>query len=192
MFLQRHGESTTNLTKIFTCRKLDPCLTKEGRRQMEAVVPYYASQKIGLIITSPSKRAVESAEILGTRLGIRPEIKECLLEVDVGDLEGESERDPVLLRQFFSVVEDWLLHKKDIRFRGGESWSEVEKRFKELDSLMSSRPAIFVGHSTLFAVFLGTRGIAFRHVEELFLPRAGIAKYSPSQRNWSMHRGIYT
>jgi len=190
MFLQRHGESATNLTKTFTCRRLDPSLTEEGRRQMEDVIPYYASRKIELIITSPSKRAVESAEILGSRLGMRPQVNECLFEVNVGDLEGKSERDPELLKQFFSVVEDWLIYKKNTRFPGGESWSEVEKRLKMLDSLRSSSPAIFVGHSTLFAAFLGTRGVAFRKVEELFLPRAGIASFSSSERSWRMEMKV--
>ncbi len=153
---------------------------------MEAVVPYYASQKIGGIVTSPSKRAVESAEILGSRLGIRPQVNECLLEVNVGDLEGESERDPKLIGRFFSVVEDWLIHKTNTRFPGGESWSDVERRLKLLDSLMSSSPTVFVGHTTLFAIFLGTQGTAFRKVEELFLPRAGIARFSQSERKWIM------
>ena len=190
MFLQRHGESATNLTNTFTCRRLDPSLTEKGERQMEDVVPYYASHEIGRILTSPSKRAVESAEILGSRLGISPQVNECLLEVDVGDLEGESEREPGLLRQFFSVVEDWLIHRKNTRFPGGESWGEVEKRLKMLDLLMSSSPAIFVGHTTLFAVFLGTRGVAFDKVEELFLPRAGVASFSPSERSWRMEMNV--
>jgi len=168
MFLQRHGESETNITKTFTCRRLDPSLTERGKRQIKDIVSYYTSLKIGDIITSPSKRAVETAEILGSRLELSPKVNECLLEVNIGDLEGKSERDPVFLRQFYSVVEDWLIGKKNTCFPGGESWSEVEKRLNIIDSLISSTPTIFVGHSTLFALFLGTRGLAFRSVKELF------------------------
>lgn len=157
---------------------------------MNNVFPYYASHRIGRIITSPSRRAAESAEILGKRLGIKPQENECLLEVNVGDLEGKSECDPKLLKQFYSMVEDWLISKRDTRFPGGESWSEVEKRLKLLDSLMTSSPAIFVGHTTLFAVFLGSRGIAFRKVDELFLPQAGIAKFSPSKRKWEIEKEV--
>ncbi len=190
MYLQRHGESTTNLTKTFTCRRLDPSLTERGKRQIEDIVSYYASRKIGDIISSPSKRAIESAEILGNRLGLSPKVNECLLEVNVGDLEGKSERDPVYLKQFISVVEDWLIGKKNTRFPGGESWSEVEKRLNIIDSLISSTPTIFVGHSTLFAVFLGTRGLSFRTVEALFLPQAGIARFSDSRRRWEVGKEV--
>lgn len=66
---------------------------------------------------------------------------------------------------------------------GGESWDEVKERPRMLDSLMSASPAIFVGHSALFAIFLGTRGMASRNVDELFLPRAGIARYCESGKD---------
>ncbi len=190
MFLQRHGESETNVTKTFTCRRLDPGLTAEGRRQIEDVASYYASREIKGIITSPSRRAVESAEILGARLAVGVKIYECLLEVDVGDLEGESERDQKRIRFFFSVIEDWLIHKKNTRFPGGESLSDVERRLKLLDSLMHSLPAVFVGHSTLFVVFLGTRGMPFQKVEELLLPHAGIARFSSFEQKWRIEKVV--
>ena len=189
MFLQRHGESATNLTKTFTCRRFDPGLTDEGKRQIEDIGTYYASQQIRGIVTSPSKRAVESAEILGSQLGIRPEVSDCLLEVDVGDLEGENECDQTLIRFFFSVIEDWLVRKKNTRFPGGESWRDVERRLKLLDTLMYSPPTIFVGHTTIFAVFLGMRGLPFNKVEDLFLPRAGIARFSHTEKKWKMDKG---
>jgi len=108
------------------------------------------------------------------------------LEVDVGDLEGESELDPENLRRFFSVIKDWLIQNKNTRFPGGESKDDVEKRLKVLDSLISSSPMIFVGHATLFAIFLGTGGKVFERVEDLFLACAGIARYCPSTKNWSI------
>jgi broad specificity phosphatase PhoE len=186
MFLQRHGECVTNRMKVFTCRKLDPSLTETGRRQIENRVLYYGSFDIERIVTSPSKRAIESAEILSSRLGIDYQTNECLLEIDVGDLEGESERDPENLQRFFSVIKDWLIRSKNTRFPGGESKDDVEERLKVLDSLISSNPAILVGHATLFAVFLGTRGNSFERVEHLFLARAGIARYCPGARTWSI------
>lgn len=34
IYLQRHGECTTNVRKIFTCRLLDPELTELGKAQI--------------------------------------------------------------------------------------------------------------------------------------------------------------
>jgi broad specificity phosphatase PhoE len=121
-------------------------------------------------------------------LGAGHEIHECLLEVDVGDLEGESEQDQALLEDFFSVIEDWLIHKKNSRFPGGESWREVEERLKVLESMLFARPAVFVGHGALFMIFLGTRGVHFKKVEDLFLPRAGIARYLQPEQAWRIEK----
>jgi broad specificity phosphatase PhoE len=41
MFLQRHGESETNISKLFTCRKIDPSITENGRKQIEDKAYFY-------------------------------------------------------------------------------------------------------------------------------------------------------
>lgn len=178
-YLQRHGESVNNLTKMFTCRRLDPGLTELGRKQIKDRVPYYNTKGINCIYSSPSRRAVESAEILSSRLGIEFFTDYRLLEVDVGSMEGKSEQAPHLLAKFYSTVNDWLVGNRNTRFRGGESFGEVQDRLRSIKSLTFQGPSILIGHSTLFAVFLGMKGVCFTKVEELFLPRGGLATYDP-------------
>jgi broad specificity phosphatase PhoE len=190
IYLQRHGESVTNSTRTFTCRRLDPGLTALGRSQIEKVVPCYSTNRVRRILSSPSKRAVESAEILSSRLGVEFRIDECLLEVDVGSLEGKSEQDRELLAQFYSVIRDWLVWNIDTRFIGGESFTEVKSRLSILESLAASDGTVVVGHSTLFAVILGTRGTAFAKVEELFLPRGGMAMCDGNFNNWRIETRV--
>lgn len=107
IYLQRYGESANNLTKIFTCRRLDPGLTQLGRRQIQNLIPYYSAKGINQIFSSPSKRAFESAWILSSGLGVEFRTDNCLLEVDVGILEVESEQDHELLAQFHAVMDNW-------------------------------------------------------------------------------------
>lgn len=78
-----------------------------GRRQIQNLIPYYSAKGINQIFSSPSKRAVESAEILSSGLGVEFRTDDCLLEVDVGILEGESEQDHELLAQFDAVMDNW-------------------------------------------------------------------------------------
>jgi broad specificity phosphatase PhoE len=184
IYLQRHGESVNNLTKIFTCRRLDPRLTELGRRQIQNLIPYYSAKGINQIFSSPSKRAIESAEILSSGLGVEFRTDDCLLEVDVGILEGESEQDHELLAQFHAVMDNWLVEHKNTRFLGGESFEEVQSRLSTVQSLMSLGQTVVVGHCALFAVFLGTRGGAFTKVEDLFLSRGGMATYDQQARTW--------
>jgi broad specificity phosphatase PhoE len=148
------------------------------------MIPYYGAKGVSHIFSSPSKRAVESAEILSNGLGVEFCTDDCLLEVDVGLLEGKSEQDHELLAQFYSVLNDWLVENKNTRFLGGESFEEVHGRIRTVKSLMSFGQTVVVGHCTLFAVFLGTSGMAFTKVEDLFLPRGGTATYDQRARTW--------
>ncbi len=185
MYLQRHGESETNVSGLFTCRRLDPNLTATGRQQIERLIPFYRLAGVHQIITSPSIRAVQSAEILGEGLGIPVTVDEVLLEVDLGDLEGQSQRDPACLGLFFSILSDWLKRGKNTRFPGGESREAVERRLQRVSSL-GAPSTLLLGHATLFTVLLGTKGMQFDRVEDLFLPHAGTARYSATTQAWEI------
>jgi len=99
-------------------------------------------------------------------------------------LEGKSEQDNDLLAQFYSIMNDWIIDSKNTRFPGGESFEEVKSRLKSIKSLLSCGNTVVVGHSALFAILLGTIGVAFNRIEELFLPRGGMAKYNQQSGTW--------
>src|SRR3972149_11135393 len=137
MFLQRHGESETNISKIFTCRKLDPGLTENGKRQIEEKAYFYKPLGIQEIVPSPSKRATQTAEILGRVLNIDSTVDEALLEVDVGDLEGKSELVPEHIGLFSKILNDWFYKGMNTRFPNGETKEEVESRIEKAISSLS-------------------------------------------------------
>jgi probable phosphoglycerate mutase len=185
MFLQRHGESETNISKIFTCRKLDPGLTEKGRRQIEDKVYFYKPLGIQKIVTSPSRRAIQSAEILSRALNIDFKADEALLEVDVGDLEGKSELVPEHIGLFFEILNDWFYKGMNTRFPGGESKEEIESRIERAISSLSPL-TILIGHVTFFAVLLWKQKTLFNEVKDLFLPRGGTAQYFKDKNEWKI------
>jgi broad specificity phosphatase PhoE len=187
MFLQRHGECETNVSKIFTCRKLDPVLTENGKHQIEEKAYFYKPFDIQKIVTSPSKRAIQSAEIISRLLDISFIVDEALLEVDVGELEGKSERDPEKLDMFLGILNEWFFNGKKALFPGGESKEKVESRIEKAISLLSPS-TILIGHATFFAVLLWRQRMTFTEIKELFLPRAGIAQYSIEKGSWEIIR----
>ena len=190
IFLQRHGESTANTSEIYACRRLDPELTERGRSQVEANAIFYGDVGIRRILSSPSKRAAQTAEIIGSVLGLTREVNAVLMEVNVGDFEGQSYHSAAYSSErFFSIFEDWLVRQKDTRFPGGESRQDVEERLQEMESLLSPCPTILVGHGGLFACFLGRR-MRFESVKELFLSRAGIAYCCAHSREWVIKKRI--
>ena len=122
IFLQRHGESEANLSGIYACKTIDPDLTESGKKEAEESAAFFAGIEIHRIMSSPSKRALQTARIIGGRLNRAVEIDSRLIEVDVGDFEGHSYDS----RQFswercLAVFQEWLVEKKDSSFSGGEA-----------------------------------------------------------------------
>ena len=74
---------------------------------MEKKAIFYKPFDIKKIVTSPSKRAIQSAEIINDILDIGYTVDEALLEVDVGELEGKSESDPENLNLFYGTLKEW-------------------------------------------------------------------------------------
>lgn len=184
IFLQRHGESDANVSGIYACREIDPDLTVQGLKDAQASIPFFAKAGIRKILSSPSKRSIQTAEAISAELRCDLEINSLLMEVDVGDFEGQSiHSDAFSSNRFFGIIHEWLVEQKDSRFPGGESRKDVEGRIRDLEKSNFSVPTILVGHAALFAFFLGQRK-RFDNVRELFLPNGGISYYSESIGDW--------
>lgn len=89
LFLVRHG-AHADLGRVLTGRGGGVPLTAEGRRQAAAVADRLAREDIRLVQTSPRERAVETARIVATRLGVPLETVDALDEVDFGEWTGRG------------------------------------------------------------------------------------------------------
>ena len=69
---------------------LDPPLDDFGQEEAEALGREVAGFHPELILTSPLKRAVETAEAIGIHCGIRPHIENRLIDRDYGRWAGVS------------------------------------------------------------------------------------------------------
>jgi broad specificity phosphatase PhoE len=122
----RHGESEGNRDRRFTLSSEVP-LTKVGLHQAHQV-----AQRIGrmfrpeLIISSPFRRALHTAEIIGSELKLPIEIVQELHERDLGCLKGHSyddlralvSKDPA-----YDPANGWAWKPQ-----GGESYEDVRER----------------------------------------------------------------
>lgn len=178
MFIQRHGESEANLRKIFSCKSFDPELTETGLQQVKDLIPFYKSKNISKIISSPSIRAIQTAEILSKALALEYEINEDLIEVDLGDLEGKSYEPSHRMQIFHGILINWLQGDKQLKFVGGETYYQVEDRINRLrEKYLEEEKTLLVAHNTLFAVMMSYER-SFEHISELFMPRGGHAEYN--------------
>src|SRR5215469_4578026 len=86
----RHGQNVANLTDTLSHRVFDGELTGTGRQQAEALAGQVAALSgapIGQLICSPLRRARQTAQIVGGRLGLPIACElEDLRELNVGVL----------------------------------------------------------------------------------------------------------
>ncbi len=177
MLIQRHGESEANARKIFSCKKYDPEITEEGKKQIEATLPFYKSKKINKVICSPSLRARQSADIICKELNLVYEIDNDLIEVDLGDLEGKSYEPSHRMKIFHGIITNWVEGDKQLNFTNGENYQDVKNRIEKLRNLyLDKEDVLLVAHNTLFALMMSYEK-KVNHISELFMRRGGHAEY---------------
>ena len=114
MILLRHGQSEFNLRFTATRRDPgieDPCLTEYGHHQAEEAARRLAAEPITRIIASPYTRALQTAEPLARRLGLRIEILPVVRErfglpCDVGTPCARL-RQAWPMHDFAHIAEKW-------------------------------------------------------------------------------------
>lgn len=92
LILVRHGATEHTAAKRFSGGRggKDPVLVEEGREQVRAVAEWLTAMAgaATAVVTSPLRRAVESAEILGSVLGLPVEVEDGMIEMEFGSWEG--------------------------------------------------------------------------------------------------------
>jgi broad specificity phosphatase PhoE len=140
LFLLRHGETQWSKAGRHTGRT-DLDLTENGRMQAKMTAEAFVDLQLDdpLVISSPRRRALVTAELAGLTLG---EVSEGLAEWDYGDYEG------LTTPQIRQTVPDWLVWTHGCP--GGESVEQVRDRADRAVEMalghMESRDVVFVGH----------------------------------------------
>jgi broad specificity phosphatase PhoE len=117
LWLARHGETAWSLSGQHTGRT-DLPLTERGERQARVVADPLRGLAFAMVLTSPSRRAVRTAELAG--FGNLAEIEPDLAEWDYGQYEGRRTAEILVERP------DWQLFRDGCP--GGESADQVGAR----------------------------------------------------------------
>ncbi|MFV0244403.1 MAG: histidine phosphatase family protein [Qingshengfaniella sp.] len=94
VYILRHGETEWNRQGRMQGR-LDSALTDLGRQQARHQGRILAAQGLRgtMIMTSPSGRAMKTADLVGMALGGQPRVDPALQEIDMGDWQGQRLTD---------------------------------------------------------------------------------------------------
>jgi probable phosphoglycerate mutase len=139
LILVRHGVTVHTETRKFSggLGGHNPGLTDEGRDQARATADWLAplADEIDVVVSSPVRRTLETAEILAARLGTTFVTDDGLAEMEFGTWEGMTFAE--VRETYPDDLETWL-GSVDTGPGGGESLREIEKRvLASLERLLS-------------------------------------------------------
>jgi probable phosphoglycerate mutase len=136
----RHGETPPNRAGLLLGRS-DAVLTDRGRTQAERLSKLFAGWGVERVLTSPLRRARDTAASIAAACDREVEVDERLIEIDYGDWEGSpfGDLDPALVARW----------RGDGSFAppGGESLATVAERVASFcDETLDDRVVVAVSH----------------------------------------------
>lgn len=127
LLLLRHGQTELSVARRFSGLG-DPPLTELGRRQAQAAAQALADQPIEAVISSPLRRARDTAQAVADRLGRSAVVDQAWRETDFGAFEGLSFTE---VRQRYPAELDRWLADPAVPPPGGESFAQVTERVQD-------------------------------------------------------------
>jgi 2,3-bisphosphoglycerate-dependent phosphoglycerate mutase len=146
VLLARHGETDDNAARRFQGHR-DPPLNERGRAQARALGDALRGEGVRELWSSPLRRALETAQIAGERLGLQPRLEPRLVEVDVGAWAGMTYDE--LEATAPDAYAAWQAGSPSFRFPEGESLEEQGERVAAAISDIAQsaeKPVLLVCH----------------------------------------------
>ncbi|HET6697507.1 MAG TPA: bifunctional RNase H/acid phosphatase [Nocardioidaceae bacterium] len=151
LVLVRHGATDHTTAKRFSgTGGSDPGLNGDGRAQVRAVADWLAplGEQVEAVVTSPLRRARESAEIIASRLDREVRVEDGLAEAAFGSWDGLTFQQ---VRERYPDDLDAWLGSLDVGPGGGESFRDMSVRVRR-------------GRDRLLASYAGRTVLAVTHV----------------------------
>lgn len=89
LYLLRHGQTECSRHNYF-CGSINSELTPEGIQMAKAFASTYSSIPWMAIFSSPMQRTIDTAKPLSEAIGIKPELRDGLKEINYGKWEGKN------------------------------------------------------------------------------------------------------
>lgn len=182
LYLVRHGETEWSKSGQHTS-VTDLELTENGIAEAESVRGKFDTSDFGLVLSSPRRRALKTAEIIGFDPD-RIEITEDLAEWYYGDYEGMTSK------QIREQAPGWRIWTHPIP--GGETGDEVLARLGKVvqrvrDSGVERAICFAHGHS-LRVLALAWLGFPIERGESLPLKTASVSILDKEKESWAIRQ----
>ncbi len=179
LLLVRHGEVDANRELRYLGRS-DPRLNPTGRLQAARLADTLAALRVDRVLTSPLRRARETAVLIADRAGRHVEIEPRLAEMSFGAWEGQTRAQVLAAGQ--QQASQLLRWERDPRNAppGGESLASVRVRslalVAELRRSARGSTVALVSHvGPIKAMLCVALGLPLRAARRMFLDPASVS-----------------
>lgn len=143
----RHAESVANAEDILAEDSVE--LTLNGIKQAEKVAHRLKDDGFDVVISSPIRRAFDTAKIIAETIKAPIILEELLAEKSYGSLSGKPINEVNAEKENMSNLRD-LTYGFDYRFWGGESGLDIKERIikftKKVKSEYGEKKVLAVSH----------------------------------------------
>jgi broad specificity phosphatase PhoE len=155
--LARHGETDYNAEGRFQGRLQVP-LNATGRDQARELADAAAARGFVALWSSTLRRALETAEIVGARLGIEPRTDARLVETDTGEWTGRTYAE--IKAEHPEAFAAYVRADPDFAYPGGESLqAQTVRVMAALEEIGAGpRPVLVVCHGMAIRVAFAALG----------------------------------
>jgi uncharacterized phosphatase len=146
----RHGETEWNAAGRL-CGRTDVALSEAGRRQARLLAARLQPVPFAALYSSPARRALETASILGQAIGLEAVSDSRLVELSYGGWEGKTYEESK--RANPEIYRAWELDPASVAPPEGESGKQLIERLKPFVAEVAQRHPtgniVVVCHRTL-------------------------------------------
>jgi len=167
LILVRHGQTLWNREKRAQGIS-DVELSNRGRAQADSLARSLRDERIDAIVSSPLKRALQTAEAINRFHHLAIKHEEDLMELNMGDFEGivfQEMRD-----KHGEFLERWIRDPASVAMPGGESLSELQERAWNAVERVIARPGttLLASHNfTIMTILCRIRDMELSHIRKV-------------------------
>lgn len=188
LFMVRHGETEWNLIGKHQGH-LDSPLTESGIKQAYALSDSLFGRGIEIIYSSDLGRAVQTAEIIGAKLGLKVNFNHQLRERHLGSIQGFTQKE--FQRRYPREWETFDSGDPDYCFSGGESTRQCyERSITCVEELVQRHPGekiLVVAHGGVVnGLLYKVIGIPLCNPLRFSMFNAAINRFSVCDNSWRL------
>ena len=172
LILVRHGETLLNRENRVQ-GTTDVKLSDYGRMQAEKLAESLKSEPIERIVSSPLKRAYETARAISKFHGVMIEADRDLQEMNHGDFENLTIQE--LREKHISILRQWESDPASIVMPNGESLHDLQRRaWGAIEGITkSARNTIVVTHNmTIRTILCKIQDLDMLHIRKMHIDLA--------------------